>query len=66
MKDKEWIQYFKHTVAMARNTRLAGEIDAALRWDTIVEAYYKDANSAGWTEMEMFEIETNVRGKTAQ
>jgi hypothetical protein len=60
-RKKDWLNWFKLTVRMAKNSRLAGNMESALRQDELIERYYKEASQYGFKEDTLFELESAIR-----
>ena len=58
---RDWLNWFRMTVRMARDSRLHGNMTAAIRQDELIERYYKDAPQYGYNEDTLYEIESAIR-----
>jgi len=59
----DWLNWFKLAVTQAKDARLQGKIQDALRLDGIVERYYLEAEDCyDFGEDLLVGIESNIRG----
>jgi hypothetical protein len=60
----DWLSYFKLAVFQATQARLRGDMQRATQLDNIVERYYADGLDHGFTDDDLFEIESDTRNRT--
>jgi len=58
---KDWLNWFKLAVVLAREKRLSGNILYAQQLDLTVERYYLEAEKHEYSEDFLFELETDIR-----
>lgn len=61
MDKNYWLSEFKATIYAAAKARLDGNITLAMGLDESVESYYAIALKVGWTEDELFSLESDTR-----
>jgi hypothetical protein len=59
----DWLNWFRLQVRMSTEARLKGDIQEALNRDRTVERYYQDRAVHGYSEDELFEIESDIRNE---